>query len=885
MKKSIRFILLVLAALPVMLFAQKFAYENAWGKAGFNLQDSKANGVEVVFSVPEFSIETAQINGENMQSIVFPTFFLFNDAGAPNLPAGGRYIAIPQGAIPKLRITDSRISVIENVNVAPAPVIPLETDDSPMKYEKNAAIYNLNAFYPAQPVILSSIENIRGCDVVMLGISPFQYNPVTKQLKVYHDLKIAIDFEGGNGQFGDVAYRSRWWDPTLSDALLNYASLPVVDYNARMQQVTEGSDECEYIIISPSGPDFMRWADSIKIFRNEQGVLTKVFDVSTIGGNTTTAIESFLNNAYNTWTLKPAACLLLGDYGTDGLKNIISPIYDGYCASDNIYGDVTGDMMPDIVMARFTANNDAQLTTMLSKFLSYERNPPTDTFFYNHPVTALGWQTERWFQICSETIGGFFKHELGKDPDRENAIYQGNPNSDPWSTATNTNTILGVFGPNGLGYIPATPQELGGWSGGTATGINTAINTGAFLVQHRDHGYETGWGEPAYSNSNINSLTNSNLTFVMSINCLTGKYNWSGECFVEKFHRHTKNGLNAGAVGLIGASETSYSFVNDTYVWGVYDNMWTNFMPAYGTTPESRGCLPAFGNAAGKYFLKQSNWPYNTGNKAVTYNLFHAHGDAFMPLYWEMPVALNVTHAAQLMAGATTFTVTANPGAFVALTVNNNIIGTGLVGLGGSIDITIPAQTVGSLMVVTVTKQNYFRYRAEVPVITESLTAEFAASQTLLCQGASINFTDQSYGNPVSWSWSFEGGNPSTSTDQNPQGITYATPGSYNVSLTITDASSNQNTVNKPAYINAYDYPVAMFGVDGVCEGSATNFTDESTGMSISMWNWDFGDGNTSTLQNPAHTYAAAGSYNVTLTVNNIASCEHIYSASVDILS
>ncbi|MBM3405606.1 MAG: T9SS type A sorting domain-containing protein, partial [Bacteroidetes bacterium] len=46
-----------------------------------------------------------------------------------------------------------------------------------------------------------------------------------------------------------------------------------------------------------------------------------------------------------------------------------------------------------------------------------------------------------------------------------------------------------------------------------------------------------------------------------------------------------------------------------------------------------------------------------------------------------------------------------------------------------------------------------------------------------------------------------------------------------------------------------------------------------------------FGDGNTSTLQNPAHTYAAAGSYNVTLTVNNIASCEHIYSASVDILS
>ena len=69
------------------------------------------------------------------------------------------------------------------------------------------------------------------------------------------------------------------------------------------------------------------------------------------------------------------------------------------------------------------------------------------------------------------------------------------------------------------------------------------------------------------------------------------------------------------ALGVMAASEISYSFVNDTYVWGLYDNMWPDFMPDYGTTPESRGVLPAFGNAGGKYFLQQSSWPYNTGNK------------------------------------------------------------------------------------------------------------------------------------------------------------------------------------------------------------------------------------------------------------------------------
>ena len=93
---------------------------------------------------------------------------------------------------------------------------------------------------------------------------------------------------------------------------------------------------------------------------------------------------------------------------------------------------------------------------------------------------------------------------------------------------------------------------------------------------------------------------------------------WSGECFTEKFHRHTSGGHNSGALGLTAASETSYSFVNDTYVWGAYDNMWPDFLPDYGSTPEERGILPAFGMAAGKYFLQQSSWPYNTSNKEVT---------------------------------------------------------------------------------------------------------------------------------------------------------------------------------------------------------------------------------------------------------------------------
>ncbi|MEN8226339.1 MAG: C25 family cysteine peptidase, partial [Bacteroidota bacterium] len=381
----------------------------------------------------------------------------------------------------------------------------------------------------------------------------------------------------------------------------------------------------------------------------------------------------------------------------------------------HIYGDVNGNDMADVIMARMTAQNETHLENMITKIIDYENNPPTYESFYN-PITALGWQTERWFQICSESIGGFFKNEKGKTPIRINEVYGGNPSVDPWSTATNTYTVMGVFGPNGLGYIPASPSELGGWDGGTATDINNAINAGAFILQHRDHGYEQGWGEPSYNNNSLNGLSNPDPIFVFSINCLTGKYNWGSECFAEKFHR-----MEQGAVGIIAASEVSYSFVNDTYVWGLYDYMWPEFLPQFGSTiSEERGMLPAFANVAAKYFLQASSWPYNTGNKEVTYNLFHHHGCAFQTLYSEVPETLMVLHDNVLLTGANSFTVTADSGAFIALTHNGEILGTAESD-GTSQAIAITPLIPGDILDVVVTRQNYFRYHASVDVIPSNM--------------------------------------------------------------------------------------------------------------------------------------------------------------------
>ncbi len=708
--------------------AENIRYPDHWGKQGLSVVSQNSNSVTINFSIESFGISNKLLNGKTVQEISLSGVFLPGTEGAPNLPAMSRFIAIPEGANAELAIISFRKEIFENVDIEPSPVIPWDTEEGPLKYKKDYEIYSEDAFYPDNPFQLSERTELRGVDAVILGITPFQYNPVTKQLIVYRDLKVMISFKGGNGNFGDDRLRSRWWDPILRDAFLNESSIPAIDYN----KLSSGKDEtgCEYLIITPNGAEFQQWADSLKVFRTNQGILTKVVTLDEIGGNNVNTIENYLNDAYNTWDIPPAACLIMADFGTNPENRIIAPIWDNYCASDNIWGDVNNNNLPDIVMARMTAQNAEQLETMVTKVIDYERNPPSSEYFYMHPVTALGFQTERWFQICSEAVAGFWENELGKETVRINKTYQGNPMTDPWSTASNTGVVLNVFGPNGLGYIPSAPAQVGCTWSGSAGDVTDAINAGSFMLQHRDHGGETGWGEPSFHSSDISSLTNTDLTFIWSVNCLTGKYNLSGECFAEKFHRYKYNGQNAGCNGIVAASEVSYSFVNDTYVWGAYDNMWPDFLPQYGSNPEYRGILPAFANAAGKIFLWQSSWPANPDNKEVTVNLFHLHGDAFMTVYSEMPQELTVLQNEVLLGGQSFITITADTAALIGITLNGELIGSAIA-TGEPIDIPIQPLTPGEEILVTVTKQNFFRYEQSVEVVSPDIPYVVYKSHTL----------------------------------------------------------------------------------------------------------------------------------------------------------
>jgi len=163
--------------------------------------------------------------------------------------------------------------------------------------------------------------------------------------------------------------------------------------------------------------------------------------------------------------------------------------------------------------------------------------------------------------------------------------------------------------------------------------------------------------------------------------------------------------------------------------------------------------------------------------------------------------------------------------------------------------------------------------------------ADFSANQTNIFTGTTVNFTDLSTNTPTSWSWDFGDGN--TSTQQNPSNQ-YNTAGTYTVTLTATNADGS-DIETKTAYIVVSDPvpPTTDFVADitSASVGQVISFTDLTVGVPTA-WSWNFGDGNTSTAQNPTHSYAAPGSYTVTLTATNAyGSDTEIKTAYIQILS
>lgn len=151
--------------------------------------------------------------------------------------------------------------------------------------------------------------------------------------------------------------------------------------------------------------------------------------------------------------------------------------------------------------------------------------------------------------------------------------------------------------------------------------------------------------------------------------------------------------------------------------------------------------------------------------------------------------------------------------------------------------------------------------------VLPSPVANFNFDNNNGCDSLTVTFTDFSSVDVVTWQWDFDNGN--FSTLQNPPAQFYGSPGNYNVQLDVSSLNGCSNSITQ--VIDVFQSPVPAFIPTSFCENEVASFTDQSTssgGDPIITWAWDFGDGNSSTQQNPTHIYTASGPISVILDVS-----------------
>ena len=274
------------------------------------------------------------------------------------------------------------------------------------------------------------------------------------------------------------------------------------------------------------------------------------------------------------------------------------------------------------------------------------------------------------------------------------------------------------------------------------------------------------------------------------------------------------------------------------------------------------------------------NWSFGNGNSSTLANPTHVYGKD-----GNYTVTLIATSSNGCM-DTTTSVVTVNPLPQVAFTANDTCDGKSMTIVNSTTGANAYAWTFGdgSGSSATTPNHTYTTYgKFDVKLIaTTALGCQDSAAtdieifplpqvsftQSNVCDGNVMNFSNtSSIAKGVNaYSWNFGDGNSSANTSTS---HTYAQDGNYTVRLVATSNEGCQDSVDRN--VSVYEQPVADFSSNNECFGQELDFTN-NTSISTTT-EWSFGDGNTSSVANPSHLYAAAGTYDVKLVTETINGC------------
>ncbi len=462
----------------------------------------------------------------------------------------------------------------------------------------NPAVFCTDAFYPAEIVQISDPAVLRNHRLVQVAVTPYQYNPVTRELRVYHDLELDFRFEGINeiNQVTRELPPSATFEHFLAGSVLNYEQMQP---QQRDWDTNLGLEPILYIF-DTGAEDYLRpWLD----WKQQQGHVVYEATEEDMTLTYSSQVKNYIQTAYDTWDNPPVFVVLVGDPSYCSFGRVAASNSTG----DHYYSQLDGsDILGDVFVGRMSVASASQLQNVVNKQLSYERNPfPGDNGWFDR-AHLVG--DNSYSGMSCVYVNENIRHKL------EEAGF---------------NDVTSCYH-----YLGCTNE---------VNSIRNAINGGILYFNYR--GY---WGMSGWDNYDANQLTNGYmLPFVVTITCGTGDFvNNTG--LSEGFYQAGTASTPRGAIAAIGTATTgTHTRYNNVVDVGIYGGIFDHQQRTAGEA--------LFQGKFDLWLAYQGIASYHVNNFSHWNNLM---GDASLALRTALPTEITVGCAGTVPAGATALPVT-----------------------------------------------------------------------------------------------------------------------------------------------------------------------------------------------------------------------------------
>lgn len=681
MKKC--FSLLIVALLSLSLYAQNTIVLNTEKGGKTAIVKDEFNGFETIFSFNE--INSVVITGTEkgaFSALSISDAYPDGEYGTPELPVVRKIIAVPIGATPRVVVrnyttTEYDLSDynIEKILPAQPPVSKSQNMDE-LEFIYNEEAYAANEYTRTPVAQFEELGTMRGMRLGMLFVFPVRYNPVAHTIIVYNDIDVEVIFENADYAKTQSTYQNTY-SPYFKQHETVVFNKSVYDdhpdlYNTPIRMLVIANRMFEETL-----QPWIEW-------KTQKGFYMDVNYTDDIG-TTNTIIKTFCHDKYNDGLADgtaPTFIVIVGDVQQVPSSGVGG---DSKKQTDLYYASVDGDYFPEMYYSRMSAQTTQQLENIIEKILYYEKYQFEDPTYLDNVLLIAG-HDSYWSPIVG-------RPQINYAADNYYNEEHGFVNIHKYLTTNYSGCYAHL---NNVGF--------------------------ANYTAHCD---VTMWGDPVFTISGVNALTNENKYFVAMGNCCLAADFGSNECIGEAFIRAEKK----GAVGYIGSSPNSTWHNDFFFTVGAYSGSMSSPSP----TPDN--------TSDGIYDLSFRDADFNClsshifgGNLAVTYastsgcqmhstpkyywEAYNVLGDGSLMPFWSQADENEITHEEAIQSTEATFTVNAVAGSYVALSYDGVLYGVGLTDEDGVAVVEFDMELPEDLeeMNIVVTRNQYQPYFATLPI-------------------------------------------------------------------------------------------------------------------------------------------------------------------------